>query len=584
LVATGFINSKGQLGLSVFGGQGREFTLNDIPLDGDYTVSASGYAKYDKDDFRDSSIVVPAISNNRLYVPTPGPNFHSYLTRVRAHYYSGTFQKAEAEGGSGGDLAIGLMDIEGSLNDFDYAFGRYVGLRHDLAWVQIDLHGNEDKGWAIDWPGYTEQGAVPTNHSYNFRSWGGMAAAAGWKATGYPGGGRADGMWWHEIGHLLSLSHYNPVETHREVMRDGQQLDLMQSQLAVRSLQTDSKWFTAKPFDPRTSPMLPAPYVDYITVYKGQSGTVRPLDNDFDANGETLSLAAFDATTQNGGSVKLESNGTLRYTPSADFVGTDYFAYTAQDTAGYSAKQTVHVIVHPKGLAGHWPVDNDTSTVTDRSGYGRDLFVSQGNLTDSLIPESQGHSLKTLVSASSELVVDPLGNMTLPHNFDPGHVSFSASIWFKYSSTVAKPHVIVGKGSIPNYDIRMGGWEIVAKGHDLSMNVAYRDRFAAENMLQLQWPAAIKDGQWHHAVLVIDREAGVLRGYLDGQAHPKPAALPTGAPISAGYSHLNRAKGAPMTVGYHTQDPAGSGAWDCLKIYHVALTAGQIRSETCAVR
>jgi hypothetical protein len=391
-------------------------------------------------------------------------------------------------------------------------------------------------------------------------------------------------MWWHEIGHLLTMSHYNPGETDRGVMRDGQQLDLMQSQMAAKYLQTNPKWFAAKPFDPRTSPMLPATYVDYITVYKGQSGTVRPLDNDFDANGEKLSLAAFDATTQNGGSVKLESNGTLRYTPSANFVGTDYFTYAAQDTAGYSAKQTIHVMVHPRGLAGDWPVDNDTSTVTDRSGFGRDLFVSQGNLTDSLIPGSQGHSLETLVSASSELVRDPLGHQTLPHNFDPGHLSFSASIWFKYSSTAAKPYVIVGKGAIPNYDIRMGGWEIVAKGHDLAMNVAYRDRFAAENMLQLQWPAAIKDGQWHHAVLVIDREAGVLRGYLDGQAHPKPAALPAGAPIGAGYSFLERAKGAPMSVGYHTQDPTGGGAWDCLKIYHVALTAGQIRSETCAVR
>jgi hypothetical protein len=130
----------------------------------------------------------------------------------------------------------------------------------------------------------------------------------------------------------------------------------------------------------------------------------------------------------------------------------------------------------------------------------------------------------------------------------------------------------------------MGGWEIVARGQDLTMNVAYRDRFAAENVLQLQWPAAIKDGQWHHAVLVIDREAGVLRGYLDGQAHAKPAALPTGVPISAGYSHLNRAEGAPMAVGYHTQDPSGSGAWDCLKIYHVALAESQVRAETCAVK
>jgi len=40
----------------------------------------------------------------------------------------------------------------------------------------------------------------------------------------------------------------------------------------------------------------------------------------------------------------------------------------------------------------------------------------------------------------------------------------------------------------------------------------------------------------------------------------------------------------PMTVGYHTQDPSGSGAWDCLKIYHVALTPSQITAEACPVK
>jgi hypothetical protein len=589
-VVTGFIDAKGELSVTIFGGppntQLFSLRIDHIPLDADYSFGASGYAKLGNKDIRDTSIVIPEITNNRLYVPTPGPNFHSYLARVRAHYYSGTFTDEKF---ANGDVTMALLEIEGAINDIDYSIGRYVGLRHDLAWAQIDLHGNgpEVGGHTHRWPGWNEQGSVETNVSYAFQAFGrGCGTDNRTAASMEPAGGRPSFCMAHEIGHMLTLSHYVPDET-IEIMAHHNRFSVMTSQKALKALQTEEMWFTAKPLDPQTSPMLPAPYTDYITVYEGQSGTVRPLDNDFDANGETLSMTAFDAATKEGGTVASLGNGVLRYTPKSGFVGTDFFTYTVQDAGGYLAKQTIHVQVAPKGIAGDWSIDGDTEKVTDKSGYGRDLFVKEGKLVDSLVAGSQGHSLKTAVFASDELVADSLGDKTIPHNFDPGHLSFTASIWFKYGQIDAdagQQQIIVGKATLPKWeDFTMGGWEIVARGHELRMNVAYRDRFAANNWVQLKWPDAIKDGQWHHAVLVIDREAGLVKGYLAGKAHPEPGALPaTGAPIRAGWSH--KIWGGPMQVGRHTRGPAGSSAWDCLKIYHVALTAGQIQASSCPVK
>ena len=56
------------------------------------------------------------------------------------------------------------------------------------------------------------------------------------------------------------------------------------------------------------------------------------LDNDEDANvGDTLTVASFDTTSVNGGTVALSSDGSFVYTPAADFCGDDTFTYKVTD-------------------------------------------------------------------------------------------------------------------------------------------------------------------------------------------------------------------------------------------------------------
>ncbi|ABK43663.1 putative outer membrane adhesin like protein [Magnetococcus marinus MC-1] len=65
------------------------------------------------------------------------------------------------------------------------------------------------------------------------------------------------------------------------------------------------------------------------------------LANDYDLDSGTntgLKIGAFDQTTTNGGKVVLLEDGTLKYTPKANFKGEDTIKYTVTDSLGASSK------------------------------------------------------------------------------------------------------------------------------------------------------------------------------------------------------------------------------------------------------
>ena len=83
------------------------------------------------------------------------------------------------------------------------------------------------------------------------------------------------------------------------------------------------------------------------------------LGNDLDLNGDTLS--AHTTITTSHGMVTLNSDGSFRYTPDAGFVGTDSFAYVANDGSMDSNSATVTITVVK---ANHAPVAVDDHFVT----------------------------------------------------------------------------------------------------------------------------------------------------------------------------------------------------------------------------
>ena len=67
------------------------------------------------------------------------------------------------------------------------------------------------------------------------------------------------------------------------------------------------------------------------------------LGNDTDANGDTLTIAS--VTSGMGGTAVLNGNGTVTFTPAANFNGAASFSYTASDGAVSSNSATVTVNV-----------------------------------------------------------------------------------------------------------------------------------------------------------------------------------------------------------------------------------------------
>ncbi|MBA7598743.1 MAG: tandem-95 repeat protein [Calditrichaeota bacterium] len=110
---------------------------------------------------------------------------------------------------------------------------------------------------------------------------------------------------------------------------------------------------------------------------------INVLENDVDADvGDVLSVAS--VTQGANGSVVINPDGTVTYTPNENFSGSDSFTYTVSDNNGGSATATVTVLVNLAGdLAADVPVDpaeGDTLT-TD---IGVSIEIPAGSLSEAV--------------------------------------------------------------------------------------------------------------------------------------------------------------------------------------------------------
>ena len=114
---------------------------------------------------------------------------------------------------------------------------------------------------------------------------------------------------------------------------------------------------TAPADDPLPVPDLPAPEApapdvpendppvavnDAITIDSGQSALITILANDSDPNNDPLTVTS--AQPENG-TATINPDGTISYTPNADFSGVDIITYTISDGQGGSATAIVEVTV-----------------------------------------------------------------------------------------------------------------------------------------------------------------------------------------------------------------------------------------------
>ena len=98
----------------------------------------------------------------------------------------------------------------------------------------------------------------------------------------------------------------------------------------------------------------PTPHDDNAFVSAGSSVTLAVLANDTDPDGDAVSVASVG--TAEHGSVTLNDDGTITYTPVEGFAGPDRFTYLATDPSGLTAQATVDIVV---GYSAHKAVGTD---------------------------------------------------------------------------------------------------------------------------------------------------------------------------------------------------------------------------------
>ncbi|MGH6692187.1 MAG: Ig-like domain-containing protein, partial [Gammaproteobacteria bacterium] len=90
----------------------------------------------------------------------------------------------------------------------------------------------------------------------------------------------------------------------------------------------------------------PVAAADSAATAEDSAVTIAVLTNDSDPDGDGLGVQSVGSTDA-GGSVAKNADGTVRYAPRADFFGTDHFSYTVSDGHGGSASEIVTVTVTP---------------------------------------------------------------------------------------------------------------------------------------------------------------------------------------------------------------------------------------------
>ena len=132
------------------------------------------------------------------------------------------------------------------------------------------------------------------------------------------------------------------------------------------------------------NPGRPDAHDELISVIVNHPKVVAVLANDTDPDGDPLTVV--DLTNGKNGTVAVNSDGTVTYTPNPGFQGNDHFIYTVSDGKGGEDVATVSVAVTPTGALP--PLLGDLQDQTHVGTVGVDGVTTQ---TISLsLPTTQG--------------------------------------------------------------------------------------------------------------------------------------------------------------------------------------------------
>ncbi|ABV89179.1 putative outer membrane adhesin like protein [Shewanella pealeana ATCC 700345] len=157
---------------------------------------------------------------------------------------------------------------------------------------------------------------------------------------------------------------------------------------------------------------------DSLTLTEDSTGVSFPLANDVDADGDPLTITSASASH---GTVTIGSEGSILYTPEADFHGEDQISYCIEDPQGLTDCAIITVTVIS---VNDRPVALDDRVTTEINQPVMLAVLSNDS-------DSDGDTLSVIAVAQSSLsvVVNPNNTLTITPPADwSGEVSFSYTI------------------------------------------------------------------------------------------------------------------------------------------------------------
>ncbi|QQL45498.1 cadherin domain-containing protein [Sulfuriroseicoccus oceanibius] len=468
-----------------------------------------------------------------------------------------------------------MVWLEHQWNIFDYFNARDAKLSMELTEVIIRKEqfyfptagnaGQFNSMLKTEWDaqGQNARGFIHSWFPYNFTYAGGYASGNEFYG---PNLSVSVNALYHEVGHNWRCQHYFYG---RETMTGSHPSHgemNTQRVLYTRQIQIDQNDGIELLTNYRTN-VHPRAYTDVATTMVDTAVVLLPLANDYDANGDALSIRSHTTTTAQGGTVTADGD-MLTYTPAAGYVGKDVIVYEVEDAPGLYTRGVIHVEVINQGLAAHWNMEDTSGTsASDASGNGHSGAVVG---TDFVSGSVQGPVGSALALGSGDYVIGNNSNLIEGYTtdypldapasnfFDPMDQSFTAATWVKLDAASTSATVL-SKINAANL-----GYKITANaGSGFTATVRVWDGLQGQYSVSSGTPLATD--AWYHVAMVIDRSDDTLRLYVNGEEVGSAASLPSGFFVFNGREDFKIGGGGAMAV-------------DETSLYSKALTPAEVQA------
>ncbi len=479
----------------------------------------------------------------------------------------------------GSSIAAAVGFCEQRINDSDHFYARDMSLAWEITEVVVRA-GGDPPSWKTFWAG--NDGITPYNFNTKLRfkaPGGGGSAGRVFSATAdFPNAHSAtlgstspySRSLGHEVAHGMGVGHYSDWNDTMSGSHSALGVGTVQKMIEELHLASE----VSAPAINYGANLAPCALRDAANTQQDQPVVFDLFENDYDGNGDALSLAYVDSVSDQGGTIEVVSGGTVRYTPPAYYLGIDRFSYHVADNTGLTNRNGLaKIYVRNNDMATHIILDETDGLMAHDVGP----YQAQGVLGSGITPfiDPNGGTQPGVIGNALENLADSVTQARITSDMgDPVMDNLSASLWVKFNTLPAADAAIISKGGAVirgRVDNIRGGWAIsVDDGMFYFACKLQTDSEYAGHLADLRQTTSVQVGQWYHLAMVMDRQNQQLRAWVDNTEITNTLA---GTAIPAGIIENYY----PLTLFNCSNDDASLPCIvDDVRIYNKALTPSEV--------